>query len=185
MLRNSTAVQKLAPKRDPVVQVFKNQEEFSCFRLYCEEVAFQLSSSSHSIWHRLLLQAGQNQPFIRHAVIAIGALHRFLKTTATTPVAIGKRPSLTLEGAEANSSTTYALALQSYDKFLLGVKGDMARVSSDEGRRMAMIACLLVVCIETMQVGSGRAHHFLFRTFPESLESRLVLFLRSSSSGNC
>ncbi len=62
----------LAPKREPSLQGFENQVEFASFRTYCEEVAPRLSFTGRNIWHQLLLQAGQDKPFIRHAIMSIG-----------------------------------------------------------------------------------------------------------------
>jgi hypothetical protein len=45
----------------------------------------------------------------------------------------------------------YAFALKQYQKFLQGVKGHILSLSKEEGRWMAMISCLLVFSIETIQ----------------------------------
>ncbi|KAF8864745.1 hypothetical protein BDZ45DRAFT_669119 [Acephala macrosclerotiorum] len=143
-----------SPKRDPVIQVFKNQDEFSCFRLYCEEVAPQLSYSNRSVWHQLLLQAGQHQPFIRNAIITIGALNRSMKKIdlRTSPVPTGRKPSMVPDGQEdPNAARIHAFALEHYGQFLQGAKSNIASMTKEQGRRIAMIACLLVVCIENMQ----------------------------------
>ena len=79
-------VQKPHPIRYPAIQMFKNEDEFRCFRLYCEEVAPQLSFSNQSVWHRLLLQAGQDQSFIQHGIITIGALRKSLKMMGTNTI---------------------------------------------------------------------------------------------------
>ncbi|KAE8453524.1 hypothetical protein EG329_010385 [Mollisiaceae sp. DMI_Dod_QoI] len=151
--KSISIIHKPSPKRDPVIQVFKNQDEFSCFRLYCEEVAPQLSYSNRSVWHQLLLQAGQHQAFIRHAIITIGALNRSMKKVdmRTSPTPTGRKPSIVPTVMEdPNATRIHAFALEHYGKFLQGAKSNIA-LTKEQGRRMAMIACLLVVCIENMQ----------------------------------
>ncbi|KAH7336354.1 hypothetical protein BKA65DRAFT_32566 [Rhexocercosporidium sp. MPI-PUGE-AT-0058] len=147
----SAVIQNSTPKREPVIRVFRSQDEFCCFRFYCEEVAPQLSSSNRSIWHQLLLQAGQSQPFIRHAIIAIGALNRSLRDPSTVPISDKGRASMVLGGHYPVASSVRAFALEHYDKFLEGAKGTMSLMGRGEVRRTAMIVCLLVVCIENMQ----------------------------------
>lgn len=136
-----------------MIQAFKDEDEFSCFRLYCEEVAPQLSFSNHSVWHRLLLQAGQNQPFIRHAIIAIGALNRSMGQLehSQSPTTGRRSKSISPIGSgDPNATRIHAFALEHYGKFLQGAKLKL-NLPKEQGRRIAMIACLLVVCIENMQ----------------------------------
>lgn len=139
--------------------MFEGQHEYYCFRLYMEEAAPRLSFSNQSIWHRLLLQAAQNQPFIRHAIVTIGALCRSSRTLGTNNVStigIQKLPQL-FQGCTAIPSTSqrsYEFALQQYDKFLTGAKEQIstdADLFDDQRRRTALIVCLLVVCIENLQ----------------------------------
>ncbi|KAL2068850.1 hypothetical protein VTL71DRAFT_15188 [Oculimacula yallundae] len=150
-------IQNSKPKRDPAIRAFKSQEESFCFRLYCEEVAPQLSSSNSSIWHHLLLQAGQNQPFIRHAIIAIGALNKSLRDPSTITVSDKRKAAMVIGGNYPMASEVREFALGHYDKFLEGAKAKMSLMSREEVRRTAMLVCLLVVCIENMQYRSSNA----------------------------
>lgn len=123
-----------------------------------EEVAPRLSFSNQSIWYHLLLQTTQNQPFIRHAVVTIGALCRLssvLGTKDKSTLGIQRLPQL-FPGCNEPSVTKqyYEFALQQYDKFLTAAKDQISVdvvLVDDHMRRTALIACLLVVCIENLQ----------------------------------
>ncbi|KAG0651301.1 Aspercryptin biosynthesis cluster-specific transcription regulator atnN [Hyphodiscus hymeniophilus] len=151
-------VRRPAPQIDPSLEVFENQLEYHCFRFYMEDAAPSLSFSNQSIWHHLLLQATQGQPFIRHAITTIGALCRSSKNLGRKNVWATSTHRLPqhFRGCAASSASrqSRAFALQQYDKFLAGAKRqistnpDMADVYK---RRTALIVCLLVVCIETLQ----------------------------------
>ncbi|TVY15412.1 hypothetical protein LARI1_G007646 [Lachnellula arida] len=133
------------PQKDPGFQNFGNEDEFRCFCLYREEVAPQLSYFNQSIWQTLLLLAGQDQDFIRHAIIAIGGLRRSTKLKGLERT--GEENS-----SDLNAASLYEFALLHYDQFLAGIKTHIAVGTRDQGRRLAMISCLLVVCIESMQL---------------------------------
>jgi hypothetical protein len=51
-----------------------------------------------------------------------------------------------------NAARLHGFSLEHYDQFLAGTKRHMAVATTEQGRRMAMISCLLVVCIENMQL---------------------------------
>ena len=123
-----------------------------------EEAAPRLSFSNQSIWHHLLLQAAQNQPFIRHAINTIGALYRSSRNLGSqkgSTTGIQKLPQM-FQGCilASASKQSHEFALQQYDKFLTGAKEQVATgvgLVDDYVRRTALIVCLLVVCIETLQ----------------------------------
>ena len=119
----------------------ESQDEAGAFRTYCEKVAPRLSYTNDEVWQRLLLQAGQENEFIRNAIFAIGSFSRRADSS--------RSPGEGYTGTDAAKSDKVALA--QYGKFLEGTKKYIARTGRKEGRRLAMIACLLVVCIENMQ----------------------------------
>jgi hypothetical protein len=122
------------------------QDEVGAFRSYCEKVAPRLSYYNDEVWQRLLLQAGQENEFIRNAIFAIGGFSR----RASSSRASGE--GYTGEGYTGTDAVkSDKAALAQYGKFLEGTKKYIARTGRKEGRRLAMIACLLVVCIENMQ----------------------------------
>ncbi|RDW72092.1 hypothetical protein BP5796_08126 [Coleophoma crateriformis] len=104
------------------------------------------------LWSRLLLQASQDQPYIRNAIFAIGALS---KTHRGGGVGAYRYKTIGTGDNELALQQYHSFALRHYDKFLRGVREN---ITDDEaGRRMAMIACILVVCIETLQNHSQAA----------------------------
>ncbi|RDW66109.1 hypothetical protein BP6252_09744 [Coleophoma cylindrospora] len=139
--------------KQPAAQVYGNNDEFQSFRLYCEDVAPRLAGEMQAqLWSRLLLQASQDQPYIRNAIFAIGALS---KTHRGGGVGAYRYKTIGTGDTELALQQYHSFALQHYDKFLRGVREN---ITDDEaGRRMAMIACILVVCIETLQNHSQAA----------------------------
>ena len=123
-----------------------------------EEAAPRLSFSNQSVWLHLLLQTAQNQPFIRHAITTIGALCRSSRNLGLmndSTLGIQNLPHL-FQGCTtpSDSKRSYQFALQQYDKFIAGAKEEISsdvRLYDNHMRRTAMIVCLLVVCIETLQ----------------------------------
>ncbi|CCU82634.1 hypothetical protein similar to C6 zinc finger domain-containing protein [Blumeria hordei DH14] len=151
-------VPKPALRGDPVVEVFGSQDEFTCFRTYCEEVAPRLSLSNQSMWQQLLLQAGQNYPFIRHAIIAMGALNRALQVVGMGIIQLRQRNYMEADVPKTDLSVRLStFALEHYGKFLRGAKGQISMSTKEDEARKALITCILVVCIETMQYHHGNA----------------------------
>jgi hypothetical protein len=64
---------------------------------------------------------------------------------------VRKQEPGTLVFHDNNRAADRAFALEHYDKFLRGANLYMSVKSKDEGRRMAMISCLLVVSKFSLQ----------------------------------
>jgi hypothetical protein len=108
--------------------------ESQCFKIYLEDTAKEISAPfPSSLWERLIPQISEVEPFVRHAVIAIGALSRYSKT--------GKR-------AKGVQIEDYHHALTQYGKAIRGMREAIANGHHD--LRKALIACLLVFCFEGM-----------------------------------
>jgi hypothetical protein len=61
--------------RTPTIRKFDNDEERNFFQKFCIESAVQLTGSRKSeLWNRVVLQASEMEPYVRYAVVAIGAL---------------------------------------------------------------------------------------------------------------
>ncbi|CZR56576.1 uncharacterized protein PAC_06465 [Phialocephala subalpina] len=109
-----------------------------CFRLYLEETATQIHSVFPSaLWERLIPQISEAEPFVRHAIIAIGALAKQSKSEA-------RRKRL----GDASQASDYQHALKQYDRSLRGMRDAIADGQHD--LRKALVACLLVFCFENM-----------------------------------
>jgi hypothetical protein len=71
---SSCSTIKLCPS--PPRNLFQTQYEHEAFQTFCTRTSYQLSSAfSSDLWTRLMVQACETEPSIRHAVIAIGALN--------------------------------------------------------------------------------------------------------------
>ncbi|KAE9379817.1 hypothetical protein N431DRAFT_360988 [Stipitochalara longipes BDJ] len=111
-------------------------------RYFChfqENTAFDLAGSFDEIlWTKLMLQACQHEPFIRHAVVAIGALDRSrISSAASRRSNIGSAKDLHRE-----------FALLQYNKALNAMKDSIRESEIGTNPRKVILACLLVVCLE-------------------------------------
>jgi len=119
------------------------------FRYYCDEVSAQISGTfMTTLWDRLIPQAGEIEPVIRHAIVALGALS---KSRLTSPYTImtctPKNPSIHLQ----RGLYYYGMAL----------KAMRAKIqTSNESPRTILLTCILFFCLETMQgsIISATAH---------------------------
>lgn len=60
----------------PDTKLFTSSQEHRSFTFFCQYTVPQISSAfSDEFWNRLVLQATHHEPAIRHAAIAMGALH--------------------------------------------------------------------------------------------------------------
>lgn len=134
-------------KSGPSTLLFENEKEFSYFRHYCDETVASFAGAFElPIWSRIILQASHDQAFIRHAVIAIGSLSR----SASLELTAGSQCSSPGEtGCPDIPKLDENFVLQHYNKFLQGSR--KALTSGQQGRRMALIVCLLIICVEGLQ----------------------------------
>jgi hypothetical protein len=124
-------VQPLAPKsiqpsstlQMPRRNAFANDQEHRYFGLFCERTASGLSGYFRSsLWNRIVLQACEGMPPIRHAIIALGTLDKTLDTTERTT---GLSPSSFRErGVEG--SAHHRFALQQYGKTIMKMRNSLS-----------------------------------------------------------
>lgn len=63
--------------RGPTIGVTGDEMELRYFQLFQSQAAPKLSGPfSSQFWTRLVLQESHSEPAIRHAVVAVGALHK-------------------------------------------------------------------------------------------------------------
>ncbi|KAF2438279.1 hypothetical protein P171DRAFT_437326 [Karstenula rhodostoma CBS 690.94] len=91
-----------------------------------------------SVWNRLMLQGCHHEAFIRDAVVAIGALHKSLRTSATA--------SPDGRSLEELAKLQRQFAYQTYGRALKKIQH---AIDTGSGPRDALIACLLIVCFES------------------------------------
>ena len=85
-----------------------------------------------------MLQASEQESFIKHAVIALGALNKSHDAT-TSPGEISGR-------ALRAGSIHYQAAFQQYGKSIQGIR--KACEEDRRSKRTILIACLLAICFE-------------------------------------
>ncbi|RDW64682.1 hypothetical protein BP6252_10333 [Coleophoma cylindrospora] len=111
----------------------KDEMESRYFNYYLEDIASKIGGPGFSdLWVKVIPQVGDTHPYIAQAMVALGALSRSRQVQ---------------DKAQQIQHREYALAkhIESLSK--------MRKVLSQDGydKRMAMHACLLVFCFESLQ----------------------------------
>jgi hypothetical protein len=114
---------------------FSGEDEARYFRFYCENVAAQLQGPLETtLWDRIIPQAVESEPIIRHAVVAVAALN---KSRIDATQGVGK------------SNPHHQYALLQYGKALKKIRDALTGGVQDP--RRSLMACLLVFCLESLQ----------------------------------
>jgi hypothetical protein len=112
---------------------FEDELAGVCFQTFLNDtVKYIAGPFKNSLWERLIPQISELEPFVRHAVIAIGALSKNRKSS----------------GLQAMQASDYRYALTQYGKSIRGMREAIANGQHD--LRKALVACLLVFCFEGM-----------------------------------
>jgi len=132
--------QAVAPAHRPIrMHVgprFTDQREGQYFQYFREEIAERMTGPlKTSLWNQLVPQASELEPFVGHAVVAIGALSKFQAERAN--------------GGFMKTNQHHQYAMFQYGKALQGIRGALAKGTSS--MRSTMISCLLVFSFESMQ----------------------------------
>ncbi|TVY67375.1 Transcriptional regulatory protein moc3, partial [Lachnellula suecica] len=124
---------KLCPT--PATPTFRTQHEHDAFTTFCSSTVS--ASFSSDLWTRLMLQACETEPAVRHAVVALGALNL--------------DPSNLLTPTKENGIGTlrHQFAFRQYSKALCLLRRDVAGGKHD--LRTTLIASLLFYCFESFQ----------------------------------
>ncbi|KAH7409156.1 hypothetical protein BKA64DRAFT_388858 [Cadophora sp. MPI-SDFR-AT-0126] len=162
--------------RSIATQSFKSPDHYQSFAHFLESTSNSLPGLFRTnLWKNLLPQASYDTPFIRSALIAIGALsgcgRKFQEDKfATSGMVITPR---------------YRFALMQYGIAVSQMRETL--VAGEKGLNDALIACLLVVCFECIQgnyfaalthIVSG---HKIFKNWLDLKNKRLIT--ESSSAG--
>lgn len=129
-------------------QPFSSGRDFQYFRVYCDTTAFNLGVHLDTpIWSHIVLQASEQESYIRDAVTAIGALEMATQerhaTSNALPVYKCSEGDPTCTGLQIQH---YEAAFQLYGKAIEGIR--KACQEKRQSRRMILIACLLAICFE-------------------------------------
>jgi hypothetical protein len=136
----ATATRTLIPKSSfplvasPSQNLFDldNPEEWTYFQRFCNYTVNRLSGLRESdFWSRVVLQATQSEPSIRHAATAIGALDLQVFTRA---------------GDEDVIKFRHQFAYKEYQKAIVGMRKALSEKDCDI--RTRLIACILFACFE-------------------------------------
>jgi hypothetical protein len=118
-------------KTNPFFDIYASSESNRSFACFVQRTCPQLSGFfGCEFWERLVLQAAYHEPAIRHAAIAIGALHQQL---------------------DQHSNTRKTFALEQYN---LAIRDLLLPLSQGEksGVDICLIACVLFTCFEVCLV---------------------------------
>ncbi|KAI9640677.1 hypothetical protein NHQ30_010986 [Ciborinia camelliae] len=119
----------------------ENEQDSRYFRYFCETLAGDIARLfNRSVWERLIPQASESEPFVGQALIALGAFSK----------------ERTSDGIEAFLHHQHGL--RQYGRALIGMRQALNESSYDA--RKALIACLLVYSIESIQghLATAAAH---------------------------
>ncbi|TGO64439.1 hypothetical protein BCON_0007g00890 [Botryotinia convoluta] len=123
--------------RSPIVET---EQEYRYFCFFTENTTRRLCGFFESkLWSHLMLQAGEQERPIRHAMSAIGALDLILHTKeqkSHSPV------------ARSTIEDHHIFAIKQYDKAVKLMKADIAE--RGHSLRTALLFCLLIVCFENL-----------------------------------
>ena len=119
--------------------IFTDEWQSRYFRYYCEEIAGQIRGPNKtSLWERIVPQAGEAEPFIVHAIVALSALS---KSQTTHWIRGPSQHTLLMDSHQQYALVQYGQALQ-------GMR--LAIQNQVKDRRKALVACLLVFCFECL-----------------------------------
>jgi hypothetical protein len=123
---------------------FESEKDLRYFQIFRDQTAATLGGAFDSyIWGGIIPQACEQEPFILNAMIAIGALtHTMHEVQRYRRMGIAPKKG---EGC-LGKSPDHEYAIQLYGRALKGMR--KASLCEDKDIRMALIACLLVVCFE-------------------------------------
>ncbi|KAF7900591.1 uncharacterized protein EAF01_007893 [Botrytis porri] len=133
----ASIVESPPQSRSPMVNIhigpiLENEQDSRYFQYFRETSAGDIARLfNRSVWERLIPQASESEPFVSQALIALGAFSK----------------GRTSNGIEAFLHRQYGL--DQYGKALVGMR--QALNPSSYNARKALIACLLVYSIESIQ----------------------------------
>jgi hypothetical protein len=132
----------------PSKSLFQSDLEQRYFRIFCDKISRELSGLFDStLWSRIVLQAVENDPGIRHIVIAIGALGFTSKVVASRLPLLSDSSDQALKLFHDEIQKHHHLALKQY-----AIAIRLLRKSASERKndvRTMILGCVLTACFET------------------------------------
>ncbi|KAM0192438.1 hypothetical protein ACHAPC_001774 [Botrytis cinerea] len=124
----------------PRSPIFETEQEYRLFCFFAENTTRRLCGFFElKLWSHLMLQAGEQEQPIRHAMSAIGALDLILQIKeqkSYSPI------------ARSIIEDHHIFAIKQYDKAVRLMKADITE--RGHSLRTALLFCLLIVCFENL-----------------------------------
>ncbi|KUJ15020.1 uncharacterized protein LY89DRAFT_720432 [Mollisia scopiformis] len=122
---------------------FGSEREARYFRVFRDQAAHELAGAFQLyLWNRLVLQVSQDEPFVKHAIIALGALNLAHKSR---PI----KASFCLRTDPRDPDDHYRFALEQYDRAVRYMRTSISDLDRDLWR--ALLSCLFIYCFECFQ----------------------------------
>lgn len=130
-----------------VLDISGTAQERNCFEFFRSCTITHLSTFDPSLWNQLVLQVSHRESAVRHAAIALGALHQSFLQDKSSVI------------RSTNNPHSDTFAMQQYTK-ALGLLVQPIRDRGKQAADVALMACVLFVCFETLRGhhGSALAH---------------------------
>ncbi|RFU31827.1 hypothetical protein B7463_g4522, partial [Scytalidium lignicola] len=142
-LKSQTKLSLGIPLQPPGTVQLKDELEARYFRVFEEQTSSELSGTFQlSLWNRFVLQSCRDEPFVKHAVVALAALNVSYKSqlqwgNTDLPVHL------------ENPDEHQRFALTQYDKAVTYMRLSISDPNRDLWK--ALLSCLLVYCFESFQ----------------------------------
>ena len=142
--------------QQPFSARFQDQNEHRYFNVFSGKTAYHLGGFYDGVlWKRIVLQAAELDPSIRHCVMAIGALDMTTSKMAETKTFLGQRQTCIRKGAlnvaEGKPGITAEehnlFALKSYSRAVKEMRE--AALKEKHDLRTKLLASILIICFET------------------------------------
>ncbi|PVH89123.1 hypothetical protein DL98DRAFT_647709 [Cadophora sp. DSE1049] len=128
----------------PFIALDLTPEEARGFAFFRQNTVFQIQGAFRSsLWEQLVLQISHQEPAILHAAIAVGIVHR---DQSDTQVARQNAFYHGLDKRQAEGLRQYVKAIE----FLRQKIDDVREPGDERAKDVAMMCCLLFVCLELL-----------------------------------
>ncbi|PLN76728.1 hypothetical protein BDW42DRAFT_15631 [Aspergillus taichungensis] len=115
-------------------------KELEAFHFFCQYSAHEIPGCfSSDLWERVILQMTHQEPSLRHAVVAVGSLHQRCRGMART------------KSGRGEMKWSQEFPVLQYIKALQHLRQRLSRAHDPLAAPVALIACLLFMCLEMLQ----------------------------------
>jgi hypothetical protein len=130
--------------KSPQVSLFGDEVQYRYFDFFKNDNALLLSGYfDRDLWGRLILQLCHQEDFIKHAVVALGALAKDMEVDFNVPSSVNAR--------HIAPSEHYLFALVEYSKSLRLARQDTKQTMKEDRLRGLLVSCILTCIFEFYQ----------------------------------